>query len=322
MDYTKIIKEVGRGKNHARDLDLVTARALYTRMLNGEVDDLELGAILIALRIKGEGEAEMQGFYEAMQLQTIRLTPPVAKPMPIVIPSYNGARKQANLTPLLAVLLHKLGFPVVVHGVSHDPTRVLTETIFALMGIAATTHAGQAQARLDSHEPVYIPVGALCPPLEKQLALRWRMGVRNSAHTLAKLATPFAEDAALRLSSVSHPEYVDKVAKFFTEIGGRALLMHGTEGEVYANPQRCPQINLIDAAGTRALHERADESQQDKVALPESKDPEVTARWIERCVSGSEPVPQSLKIQLACCLVATGQASSLANGLAQVAERW
>ncbi len=322
MDYTKIIKEVGRGKNHARDLDRETARALYTRMLNGEVGELELGAILIALRIKGEGEAEMQGFYEAMQLQTLRLTPPVAKPMPIVIPSYNGARKQANLTPLLAVLLHKMGFPVVVHGVSHDPTRVLTETIFELMGIPATTHAGQAQARLDGHEPVYIPIGALCPPLEKQLALRWRMGVRNSAHTLAKLATPFAEDAALRLSSVSHPEYVDKVAKFFTEIGGRALLMHGTEGEVYANPQRCPQINLIDAAGTRALHERADESQQDKVALPESKDPEVTARWIERCVSGSEPVPQSLKIQLACCLVATGQATSLAHGLAQVAERW
>ncbi|EQB8217732.1 TPA: DNA-binding protein YbiB [Klebsiella aerogenes] len=322
MDYTKIIKEVGRGKNHARDLDRETARALYTRMLNGEVGELELGAILIALRIKGEGEAEMQGFYEAMQLQTLRLTPPVAKPMPIVIPSYNGARKQANLTPLLAVLLHKMGFPVVVHGVSHDPTRVLTETIFELMGIPATTHAGQAQARLDGHEPVYIPIGALCPPLEKQLALRWRMGVRNSAHTLAKLATPFAEDAALRLSSVSHPEYVDKVAKFFTEIGGRALLMHGTEGEVYANPQRCPQINLIDAAGTRALHERADESQQDKVALPESKDPEVTARWIERCVSGSEPVPQSLKIQLACCLVAAGQATSLAHGLAQVAERW
>ncbi|MFH2371345.1 DNA-binding protein YbiB, partial [Klebsiella aerogenes] len=49
---------------------------------------------------------------------------------------------------------------------------------------------------------------------------------------------------------------------------------------------------------------------------------EITARWIERCVSGSEPVPQSLKIQLACCLVATGQATSLANGLAQVAERW
>lgn len=60
----------------------------------------------------------MLGFYEAMQNHTIKLTPPVGKPMPIVIPSYNGARKQANLTPLLAILLHKLGFPVVVHGLA------------------------------------------------------------------------------------------------------------------------------------------------------------------------------------------------------------
>lgn len=40
---SKIIKEVGRGKNHARDLDEETARALYARMLNGEVPELELG---------------------------------------------------------------------------------------------------------------------------------------------------------------------------------------------------------------------------------------------------------------------------------------
>ncbi|ENY5365503.1 DNA-binding protein YbiB [Raoultella ornithinolytica] len=322
MDYSKIIKEVGRGKNHARDLDVDTARALYSRMLDGEVAELELGGILIALRIKGEGEAEMKGFYEAMQQKTLRLTPPVARPMPIVIPSYNGARKQANLTPLLAVLLHKLGFPVVVHGVSHDPTRVLTETIFELMGIPATRHAGQAQARLDGHEPVYIPVGVLCPPLEKQLALRWRMGVRNSAHTLAKLATPFAEDAALRLSSVSHPEYVGKVAKFFVEIGGRALLMHGTEGEVYANPQRCPQISLIDASGTLVVHERQSELPEEGAVLPESKDPQVTARWIERCVVGSEPLPTSLRIQLACCLVAAGEVATLEQGLSRVAEQW
>lgn len=322
MDYRKIIKEIGRGKNHARDLDQDTARGLYTRMLDGDVADLEMGAILLSMRIKGEGEAEMLGFYEAMQQKTMRLTPPVGKPMPIVIPSYNGARKQANLTPLLAMLLHKLGFPVVVHGVSEDPTRVITETIFELMGIEPTRHAGQAQAKLDGHQPVYIPVGALCPPLERQLNLRWQLGVRNSAHTLAKLATPFAEDAALRLSSVSHPEYVGKVAKFFSDIGGRSLLMHGTEGEVYANPLRCPQITLIDAAGARVVNERQSEQADTPVALPMAKDPQTTAQWIERCVAGVEPVPQSLKIQMACCLLATGEVSSLEAGLARIAQAY
>ena len=130
---------------------------------------------------------------------------------------------------------------MVVHGVSHDPTRIPTETIFALMGDPGPppTRSGPRRV-LDSHEPVYIPVGALCPPLEKQLALRWRMGACNSAHTLAKLATPFAEDAALRLSSVSHPEYVGKVAAFFTQIGGQALLMHGTEGGSLCQPAALP----------------------------------------------------------------------------------
>ncbi len=318
MDYRKIIKEVGRGKNHARDLDRETARALYAHMLNGDVPDLEMGGILIALRIKGEGEAEMRGFYEAMQAHTLRLTPPVAKPMPIVIPTYNGARKQANLTPLLAILLHKIGFPVVVHGVSEDPTRVLTETIFEQLGIEPTLHAGQAQAKLDGHQPVYIPVKALCPPLEKQLDMRWRMGVRNSAHTLAKLATPFDESAALRLSSVSHPEYVGRVGKFFDEIGGRALLMHGTEGEAYANPQRCPQLTLIDAAGARVVLERGEENTD--VALPEAKDPHTTARWIEQCLAGSVPVPHAIKLQMACCLLATGEVETVDAGLKRVAQ--
>ncbi|MDU5836826.1 MAG: DNA-binding protein YbiB, partial [Pantoea sp.] len=52
MELNKVIKEIGRGKNHARDLDLATAQALYTAMLAGEVPELELGGILIALRIK------------------------------------------------------------------------------------------------------------------------------------------------------------------------------------------------------------------------------------------------------------------------------
>lgn len=54
MDYSKIIKEIGRGKNHARDLDRQTAFELYQAMLADAVPPLELGAILIAMRIKGK----------------------------------------------------------------------------------------------------------------------------------------------------------------------------------------------------------------------------------------------------------------------------
>ena len=317
MDYSKIIKEIGRGKLHARSLDRETARQLYQAMLAGEVPELELGGVLIALRIKGEAEEEMIGFYQAMQQQVAQLQPPAGRPMPVVLPSYNGARKQANLTPLLALLLARVGLPVVVHGVVDDATRVTSGEIFRALGIEAAADAAAAQRRLDGGEAVYMPVTVLSPALERQLGLRWRMGVRNSAHTLAKLATPFGEHDVLRLASVSHPEYVDRVGSFFRQIGARGLLMHGTEGEAYANPQRCPQIHFIADGEQRVLLERP--ALNETPDLPAAKDAETTARWIERCLAGEVAIPQALALQVACCLVATGQAATLEQGLARLA---
>lgn len=137
--------------------------------------------------------------------------------------------------------------------------------------------------------------------------------MRNSAHTLAKLATPFGEQDALRLASVSHPEYVGRVASFFRQIGARGLLMHGTEGEAYANPLRCPQIHYIAGGEQRVLLERT--LQDETPTLPAAKNAETTARWTERCLAGEVAIPQAIQRQIACCLVAAGESETLEQGL-------
>ncbi|PKE31624.1 DNA-binding protein YbiB [Rahnella sp. AA] len=313
MDYTKLIKEVGRGKNHARDLDRQQSMALYRDILAGDVPDLQLGALLIAFRIKGEAEEEMLGFYDAMEACVMRLHAPENRPMPVVIPTYNGARKQANLTPLLAILLSRLGLPVLVHGVDEDPTRITSAEIFRALGIDAAQTQEQAQQQLDAgNAPVFVPVSVLCPPIEKQLALRWQMGVRNSSHTLAKLITPFIGQDSLRISSVSHPEYVQRVSSFFRQIDGRGLLIQGTEGEVYANPQRFPQTHFIASGGQSVLAEKQEFADAD---IPATKDVAATVSYINGCLNGERAIPQAILIQLACCLVAAGVSGDMAEAL-------
>lgn len=302
MDYTKLIKEVGRGKNHARDLDREQSLALYRDILAGEVPDLQLGALLIAFRIKGEAEEEMLGFYAAMEERVMRLQAPENRPLPVVIPTYNGARKQANLTPLLAILLSRLGLPVVMHGVDEDPTRITSAEIFRALGIEAAQNQQQAQQQLDSgNGPVFVPISVMCAPVEKQLSLRWQMGVRNSSHTLAKLITPFIGQDALRLSSVSHPEYIQRVSSFFRQIDGRALLTQGTEGEVYAHPSRFPQTHFIAGGELSVLAEKEEIFAAD---VPAGKDVETTVNYIQQCLKGERDIPQALLKQIACCLVA------------------
>ncbi|MBS0875943.1 MULTISPECIES: DNA-binding protein YbiB [unclassified Tatumella] len=316
MDIIRIVKEIGRGKNHARDLDQQTAYQLYQAMLDDQLDPLTLGAVLIALRIKGESDTEMLGFYRALQQKLPQLQVPAGLPLPVVIPSYNGARRQGNLTPLLALLLQKIGFPVFVHGIDHDPTRITSEAVFAALGIFPVSIA-QAQQQLNQGHLAFITIDQWCPALARQLALRWQLGLRNSAHSLAKLASPFADDAALRLSAVSHPEYVPKVATFFRQTGAPALLLNGCEGEVYANPQRGPAIYQVTGGDGEPL--LLTERQPEAAArLPDSKSAADTARWTQDVLEQSIPVPQPLRLQVACCLVASGRCATVAQGLRQL----
>ena len=162
---------------------------------------------------------------------------------------------------------------------------------------------------------MFMTVSQWCPPLARQLALRWQLGLRNSAHTLAKLATPFPDSAALRLSAVSHPEYIPKVATFFQQTRSPALLLNGCEGEVYANPQRGPALFWGNSQQDQPeqLTERLAEKPVD---LPPSKSAQDTAHWITTVLERNIPVPQPLRLQIACCLVATGRSETVEQGLA------
>src|SRR5689334_21853475 len=87
----RFIKEIGRGKEGARSLSRDDAFALYEAMLEGHVSDLELGAILLAMRIKGESTNEIAGFLAAAEASLNWITAPSGNHAPVVIPSYNGS---------------------------------------------------------------------------------------------------------------------------------------------------------------------------------------------------------------------------------------
>lgn len=317
MNFAPILKEVGRGERGARDLPFEEAKKLFGAMLDGGVPDLELGAILIALRFKTESLTELLGFHAALDERIVQLKSPVAaagrRLRPVVIPSYNGARRQANLMPLLVMLLRRMEVPVLVHGVLESDGRVAAAYVFRELGILPQANSRQAQEALQRDGVAFVPIGALAPGLSNLLALRGRLGLRSSAHTLAKLIDPFSADATssgqgggLRMVSVTHPAYADKMRDFFLECGAPALLMRGTEGEAFANPKRRPQIEYICDGASEVLFEAEHGSIRQLPALPDECAARTTAQWIRETLDGAHPIPLPIINQLACCLYGSG----------------
>ena len=307
-ELTRIIREIGRGKNAARDLNREDARALFGAMLAGDIPDLQLGAVLMALRIKGESLEELAGFLEACEAGYPHLTAPAGS-VPLVIPAYNGARQLPNLTPLLAQLVARAGVPVLVHGVTRDPGRVTTHEVFAALGVVPAASADEAAAQLRERGLALIAIDVLAPALARVLAIRRTMGVRSSGHTLAKMLQPFTT-AAVRLVSVTHPEYVTRMREFFTRYAANALLLRGAEGEAVAHPRREPAIDWLDGQSVASWSGGPTETP----LLPDSREAAVTAAWIEEALAGKHPLPTAITHQVACCVKAThGVARQLRN---------
>jgi anthranilate phosphoribosyltransferase len=290
MSITHYIKDIGRGKEGARSLGRTQAADLMGQVLDGTVSDLELGAFVLAMRIKGETPLEMAGFLDALN-QRIHHIPNSGVPT-VVLPSYNGARKLPVLTPLLALLLAREGLAVVVHGCTTEGSRISAQKVLEALDI-------QAQTAIENAVPgqlQFVPTALLHPGLERLLEVRRVVGLRNSGHSLVKLMNP-CTDAAVVVGSYTHPEYAVSMAATLELTQANALLLRGTEGEPVADARRSPAMTAI----RRGHAHQIQEAQPGPLAtLPDvpAPDPVVTAQWIQSVLAGKLPVPVPITQQV------------------------
>ena len=318
MRYAQYIREIGRGAEGARDLSSDDARQLYAAMLDGGVPDLELGAIILGLRVKGESLAEMLGFLAATEERMHVMQRPHGRVRPIVLPTYNGARKEANLTPLLAIMLQRFGVPVLVHGLIEGYGRVTTGQVFRELGIMPSISVMHAEAALEQSGLAFLPLSALAPGAHNLLVLRSRLGVRNSAHSLVKMLDPFGGEGVL-VAAATHPEFLDLMRNMLLALDRRGILLRCSEGEPFANPKRRPRLEFIHDDRVDVLFEAEHDSLRALPHLPEAADAASTAVWIGRVLDRQVPLPKPIANQLACCLFASGFAEDFSQAKAIVA---
>lgn len=301
MGISHYIKEIGRGKEGARSLSRDQAHDLMSQVLDARVSDLEIGAFALAMRIKGESIDELIGFLQAVHERCI---PVHSERSPVVLASYNGARRLPNLTPLLAQLLAQEGVPVLVHGPMQDPGRVSTAAVFRDLGLTiasdAASMADEVAAAWTRREPVFVPTHVLCAPLAKLLEVRWVVGLRNSGHTVAKLLDPCRGAPALRVMNYTHPEYGSLLQRFAATARVDAMLLRGTEGEPVADARRTPRMEVFIGGDSHdALSCPAQEGVLAELPLlPRECDAATTAHYIQAVSGGEKPAPRPLVLQV------------------------
>jgi hypothetical protein len=115
--------------------------------------DAQLGAFLIAHRIRRPLPIELTGMLDSYRKHGPRLETPGRRALCFGVP-YDGRNRTAPLLPLIALVLASSGLPVVLHGGDPMPVKfgITLAELFAALGIEwRGLSLGTLQQRLNDH---------------------------------------------------------------------------------------------------------------------------------------------------------------------------
>ncbi len=250
----RYIKAVGSGQKRARDLTREEAREAMALVCDGKAAPVQVGAFLLALRMKGEAGDELAGFVDTLHARMPRIQAP---PGTLDIDCHgDGHLGRPTLLPAAAFAAVALGVPVLLRCDLSSPyakhgLRAALESLG--LDLSRPLDGPRAVRGLVDHRIAVLDLAASCAPLKRLVDLRPQFGVRTVAQTLMKLIDPLFAEA--RLVGVFHAPYLPSTAQALAALGPtRALCVQALGGLPEVSPGKqarvawagAPEPTLLD----------------------------------------------------------------------------
>ncbi len=251
---SSIIRRIATGPELSKDISREEARGGMRFVLEGEVDPVQAGVFLIALRMKRETDDEIRGVLQAIRDVTHSVTAPVDEVVDIADP-YDGFNRTLPASPFLPAVLAACGVAAVSHGVeSMGPKYGVTHRqVLRAAGVPVDLSVEQAAARLGDSACgwAYVDQRVFCPKLHQLAALRTLIVKRPAITTTEVLTGPVRGRARTHLvTGYVHKPYPRIYALLARDAGfDSALLVRGVEGGVVPSLRQSGKAFYYHARG-------------------------------------------------------------------------
>lgn len=222
------IQTVVEGRSLSHD----TAREVMEAILTGGVTPAQFGALVTALRLKGESADEIAGFLESMRAHATRVE---LGEMPAVDACGTGGRGVSwfNVTTTAALIAAGAGAKVAKHGNRSFTRKSGSADAFEALGVRlAVTPAVVAQSVREAGIG-FMFAQAFHPSMKFAAPLRREIGIRTMFNVLGPLTNPAG--VRRQLLGVASPALAATMANALQKMGAVRVLVvagHGGMDEV------------------------------------------------------------------------------------------
>jgi len=242
-----ILQRIATGPEQSKDVTLEEARAGMHAILEGQVDPVQAGVFLIALRMKRETDDECKGVMEAILDATHTVTAPVDEVFHVVDP-YDGFNRTLPPAPFLPPLLAAFSVASISQGVERmGPKYGITHRqVLRAAGQPVDLTPEAAAERLGDPDTgwSYVDQALFCPKLFALATLRTLIVKRPAITTVEVMTGPVRGRHKTRLlTGFVHKPYPRLYAVLARYAGfDSALLVRGVEGGVVPSLRQTGKI--------------------------------------------------------------------------------
>ncbi|ELZ39495.1 anthranilate phosphoribosyltransferase [Halorubrum tebenquichense] len=206
------------------DLTVEEAREA-ARLVFEDATEAQIGALLAALRTKGETEAEIAGFAQGMR-DAARTIEPDREPLVDTCGTGGDDYDTINVSTTAAIVAAGAGVPIAKHGNYSVSSSSGSADVLEVAGADVEAEPPAVEAAIESDGIGFMLAPVFHPAMKAVIGPRKELGMRTIFNVLGPLTNPAGADA--QVLGVYDPDLVPVIARSLAHMPvERALVVHG-----------------------------------------------------------------------------------------------
>ncbi|MGI5816847.1 MAG: anthranilate phosphoribosyltransferase [Armatimonadota bacterium] len=297
-------------------VDRIEAQRAMSSIMGGECTPAQIGAFLVALRMRGETVDQISGFAEAMRNACVRIR---TKHPNVVDTCGTGgdALETFNISTAAALVTAAAGVPVAKHGNRSVSSKCGSADVLGELGVRIDLEPFEVETCLDELNIGFLFAPSHHPAMKYAIGPRRELGMRTVFNVLGPLTNPAG--ARRQLLGVFDPALTHVLAGTLAELGSeRALVVHGLDGLDELSTTGPTRVTELRDGETRTY-----EVTPEQFGLPrahprdlEGGEPARSAEVLLRAISGElSPARDIVALNAGGAIYVAGKAASIAEGI-------
>jgi anthranilate phosphoribosyltransferase len=229
-----------------QDLSRGEVEALFEEVFDGIATPAQIGALVVAFRLKGERSEEIAGAAEVVRRRT---SPIVRTPPGRLILDTAGSGGDGigtfNISTAVAFVASAAGATVAKHVTTAVSSGAGSADVLSALGVKVDVEVDVIERCLADLGLGFMPSARFHAELQRVADIRREIGVRSIFNLLGPLANP--AHASRQLIGVFEGALVSAVGRALIDLGTeRSLVVHGDEGIDEISPTGPTRATLVD----------------------------------------------------------------------------